>query len=167
MARVMPAYLGFLIFGYSYMLVILHDTLAQKNTIQIIGLCIYSVTLTIYATLQVFSFEEAVETLQYEEALSSTVGVPMEILIILIASLSGFSTILLFFIAWKIYGEFSWVIFQNLNASVQLQRLYVTHQVGDLLLQYFCYSGHWAQTSPAGVHIHPEIRRLFLSGIHD
>lgn len=142
MSRVIPTYLAFLIFGYSYMLVILHDTLAQKNTIQIIGLCIYSVTLTIYAALQVFAVQMASENSEEIEALDSTVAAPIEILIILIASLGGFSTILLFFIAWKIYGEFSWVIFQNLNASVQLQRLFVAHQVGDLLLQYLCYSGH-------------------------
>ena len=51
-AKVTPTYLGFLIFGYSYMLIILYDTLAQQNTIQIIGLCMYSVTLMIYGIFQ-------------------------------------------------------------------------------------------------------------------
>lgn len=113
------------------MLVILYDTLAQQNTIQIIGLCMYSVALTIYGILQVSAFQEANHALVVQEAENPGIEVVLRTFIILIAFLGGFSSFMLCFVAWKIYTEFSWVIFRNLDASIRMQRLYLAYQVAS------------------------------------
>jgi len=51
-SRTIPTYLALFIFGFIYQLALVWDALRLKNTIQVIGLCLYNLGLLIYATVQ-------------------------------------------------------------------------------------------------------------------
>ena len=53
-------------FGYIYQLVLVYDALRLKNTIQVIGLCLYNVGILIYAAIQLDQIKDAVNKLDEE-----------------------------------------------------------------------------------------------------
>src|SRR3954465_6536015 len=61
--KVIPTYLTLFIFGFLYQLVLVYDSLRLKNTIQVIGLCIYNVGMLIYASIQYDQINKAIEAL--------------------------------------------------------------------------------------------------------
>lgn len=60
-----PTYLALFIFGFLYQLVLVYDALRAKNTIQVIGLCLYNVGMVIYSGVQITQVKEAIDGLIY------------------------------------------------------------------------------------------------------
>ena len=58
-----PTYLALFIFGFLYQLVLVYDALRAKNTIQVIGLCLYNVGMVIYSGVQIAQVKEAIDGL--------------------------------------------------------------------------------------------------------
>src|ERR1700712_3330480 len=61
--KTVPTYLTLFIFGFLYQLVLVYDSLRLKNTIQVIGLCMYNGGMLIYAAIQYDQIQTAIESL--------------------------------------------------------------------------------------------------------
>ena len=100
----------------------------MRNTIQILGLCLANVCLMIFGASQPRQIQDAVEHLniqvQHPDIYKKLI--PIEIAIPCI--LAG-GTIIMSFLAWKLYGEFSWSIYKHISADLQMKRRYLTYQV--------------------------------------
>lgn len=129
-----PTYLALFIFGFLYQLVLVYDALRAKNTIQVIGLCMYNAGMLIYSGVQLTQVKEAIDTLIYPPG-----GGPPQIDVDIWDKLYWFllacpcvialGTILLSGVAWKLYLEFAWTIYKNISADLRLKRRYLTFQV--------------------------------------
>ena len=109
-----------------YQLLLLYDTLACRNTIQLIGLCVYTALLCIYAGLQI----QQVEVANYYSNRNYDIEIPhMKPLAISSAAIIGAFTAIICAVSWKVYGEFRWTVFQRFNADSKMQRRYFTFQV--------------------------------------
>ncbi|KAL9625466.1 MAG: hypothetical protein Q9160_000529 [Pyrenula sp. 1 TL-2023] len=135
-ARTIPTFLTLYIFGYFYQLVLVYDALRLKNTIQIIGLCMYNVGLLIYGTVQIEQIEEAIRTLNEKNEIDLTIWTHNRPFLIAIPCIIALGTILLSGIAWKLYDEFAWTIYKHISADLRMKRRYLTYQIYIALLKF-------------------------------
>ncbi|KAH9906570.1 hypothetical protein F4778DRAFT_778960 [Xylariomycetidae sp. FL2044] len=135
--KTIPTFLGLIILGFIYEIVLIWDALAMKNTIQIIGLCIANVALLVYTALQIDQIREAIDILLGTQAFvdthiwSETEGVLIAIPIILFVTTIGFS-----FVAWKLYQEFAWDILKHIGADYRMKKRFLHYQIYIALLKF-------------------------------
>ena len=122
-----PTYLAIFIFGFLYQLVLVWDALRLKNTIQVIGICIYNLGMMIYAAVEMDQVKEAVDDLG--ENIDVSKWKYLNPCLIAAPCVIALGTILLSFIAWKIYAEFAWTIYKHISADLRLKQRYLIYQV--------------------------------------
>jgi hypothetical protein len=126
-AKTIPTYLAIFIFGFLYELYLVWDALRLKNTIQIIGICLYNLGLMIYAAVEIDQLDQAARQLGSDIDRNSWKY--MHPCLIAAPCIIAFCTILLSLIAWKLYDEFAWTIYKHISADLRLKRRYLTYQV--------------------------------------
>lgn len=132
-----PTYLALFIFGFLYQLVLVYDALRAKNTIQVIGLCLYNAGMLIYSGVQMTQVKEAIDTLLYppgggQAQISLNIWDKIYWFLLACPCVIALGTILLSGVAWKLYREFAWTIYKNISADLRLKRRYLTFQVSVL-----------------------------------
>ncbi|KAL8644105.1 MAG: hypothetical protein Q9210_007423, partial [Variospora velana] len=135
-SKTIPTFLALYIFGFLYQLLLVYDALRLKNTIQIIGLCIYNVGLLVYAAVQMDQIQEAVHNLERENNIGLGVWSSERPFLIAIPCIIGLGTVLLTVIAWKLYDEFAWTIYKHISADLRMKRRYLTFQIYIALLKF-------------------------------
>lgn len=129
-----PTYLALFIFGFLYQLVLVYDALRAKNTIQVIGLCLYNVGMVIYSGVQIAQVKEAIDGLIKppeggEPQIEEDIWGKLHWFLLACPCVIALGTILLSGVAWKLYHEFAWTIYKNISADLRLKRRYLTFQV--------------------------------------
>ena len=144
-----PTFLTLYIFGFVYQLLLVYDALRLKNTIQIIGLCIYNVGLLIYAAVQMDEINDAVKGLNTLHEIDPTVWAAVKPFLIAIPCVIAVGTVAMSVVAHKIYGEFAWTIYKHISADLRMKRRYLTYQVDPSYLSNWVYMLNVARfTSP-------------------
>ncbi|KIM97963.1 hypothetical protein OIDMADRAFT_168314 [Oidiodendron maius Zn] len=135
--KAIPTYLTLFIFGFLYQLILVYDTLRLKNTIQVIGLCAYNVGMLIYASIQYDQIEKAVKTLTGDFIDESTdLWDNVHPYLIAVPCVIAFFTVVLSFVAWKLYDEFAWTIYKHISADLRMKRRFLTFQIYIALLKF-------------------------------
>lgn len=123
-----PTYLSLFIFGFVYQLVLVYDALRMKNTIQIIGLCIYNVGLLVEAAVQSDQIHDAVYHLQ-SAVTNPRFWQETRPLIIAVPCVIALGTACMCLVTWKLYHEFAWSIYKDISADLRLKRRFLSYQV--------------------------------------
>ncbi|KAM3425424.1 UPF0658 Golgi apparatus membrane protein C23H3.04 [Cercospora zeina] len=131
-----PTYLALFIFGFIYELVLAWDALRLKNTIQIIGICIYNVGMLIYSSVQMDQVDKAVRELRGSGQIEDDTWTQLRPFLVAAPCVIALGTVLLSFVAWKLYNEFAWTIYKHISADLQLKRRYLTYQIYIALLKF-------------------------------
>lgn len=126
--QTIPTFLTLYIFGFIYQLILVYDALRLKNTIQVIGLCLYNLGLLIYAAVQKTQINDAINRLGALYIKESTWG-DVKPLLIAIPCIIAVVTLAMAFIARKLYNEFAWTIYKHISADLRMKRRYLTYQV--------------------------------------
>lgn len=153
--KTIPTFLTLFIFGFLYELLLVWDALRLKNTIQIIGICIANLALLVYTAIQIDQIHEALTLLGQNQGLdggyTNEQGVvisPQQALwdevqgfLIAIPIILAVGTIVLSFIAWKLYQVFAWDILKQIGADYRMKKRFLHYQVS---LRDLCqrYQGH-------------------------
>ncbi|KAK8239194.1 hypothetical protein HDK77DRAFT_428341 [Phyllosticta capitalensis] len=127
-SRTIPTYLSVFMFGYIYQMILVYDALRLKNTIQVIGLCIYNLGILVYASIQIDQINDAVVVLEENGLIMIEFWGEIKPFLIVEPCLMAFGTILMSFVAWKLYDEFAWTIYKHISADLRLKRRYLTYQ---------------------------------------
>ncbi|KAJ5921753.1 hypothetical protein N7454_009227, partial [Penicillium verhagenii] len=135
-SRTIPTFLALYSFGFLYELVLVYDALRQKNTIQIIGLCMCNVGLLIYGAVQVQQIRNAVSILYENGKINAVVWSESEPFLIIIPCIVALGTVLMTFVAWQLYDEFAWTIYKHISADLRMKRRYLTYQIYIALLKF-------------------------------
>jgi hypothetical protein len=128
-SKTVPTFLSLYIFGFVYELVLVYDALRMKNTIQVIGICICNVGLLIYGAVQIEQIQEAVLVLMDNNGINKDIWRQTEPFLIAIPCVLAVGTLLMIFVAWKLYDEFAWTIYKHISADLRMKRRYLTYQV--------------------------------------
>jgi hypothetical protein len=131
--KVIPTYAVLFIFGFIYQLLLVYDSLRLKNTIQVIGLCFYNLGMLVYASVQVNSVNDAIIELYLSSPSYLPEGYQLqpELKPFLIAApcIIALGTVIMSFIAWKLYDEFAWTIYKHISADLRMKRRFLVFQV--------------------------------------
>ena len=123
-----PTFLTLYIFGFVYELLLAYDALRLKNTIQIIGLCLYNLGLLIYAAVQMAEINDAVKQLG-PTSIKTTTWSAVKPFLVAIPCVIAVGSIAMSFVARKIYDEFAWTIYKHISADLRMKRRYLAYQV--------------------------------------
>ncbi|KAL1857479.1 hypothetical protein Daus18300_010344 [Diaporthe australafricana] len=148
--KTIPTFLTLFIFGFLYELLLVWDALRLKNTIQIIGICIANLALLVYTAIQIDQIHEALTLLGKNNGLDggyvNTAGVqitPQQALwdevqgfLIAIPIILAVGTIVMSFIAWKLYQVFAWDILKQIGADYRMKKRFLHYQVYIALLKF-------------------------------
>lgn len=136
-SRTIPTFLTLYIFGFLYQLLLAYDALRLKNTIQVIGLCLFNAALLLYAAVQIEQIHDAVNTLLNDNnAIDTKVWSDTKAFLVAIPCIIAVGTILLSLVAWKLYDEFAWTIYKHISADLRMKRRYLTFQIYIALLKF-------------------------------
>ncbi|KAK2740584.1 hypothetical protein FQN55_008793 [Onygenales sp. PD_40] len=135
-AKTIPTFLTLYIFGFIYELVLVYDALRLKNTIQVIGLCICNVGLLVYGAVQMDQIRDAVADLDQKDKIDATVWGDIKPFLLAIPIIIAVGSVLMSFIAWKLYDEFAWTIYKHISADLRMKRRYLTYQIYIALLKF-------------------------------
>ena len=131
-----PTFLALYIFGLLYELLLVWDALRLKNTIQIIGLCLYNAGLLVYAAVQIDQINDVQKDLRFRKgdadhpnAIDPDVWSGVKPFLIAIPCVIGVGTVAMSFVARKLYDEFAWTIYKHISADLRMKRRYLTYQV--------------------------------------
>lgn len=128
--QTIPTFLTLYIFGFVYELLLVYDALRLKNTIQIIGLCMYDIALLIYAAIQMTQIDDAVKGLNATKIeIDPDVWLAVKPFLIAIPCVIAIGTVAMSFVARKLYDEFAWTIYKHISADLRMKRRYLTYQV--------------------------------------
>lgn len=114
----------------------MYDALRMKNTIQIIGLCACNFGLLIYGAVQVRQIQNAVSVLSDMDKISPVVWAQSQPFLIIIPCIVALGSLLMTFVAWKLYDEFAWTIYKHISADLRMKRRYLTYQIYIALLKF-------------------------------
>ncbi|KAL6713815.1 hypothetical protein ACLMJK_008309 [Lecanora helva] len=131
-----PTFLTLYIFGFIYQLVLVYDALRLKNTIQVIGLCLFNNALLIYAAVQGTQINDAISRLKSGNHIDPTVWSAVKPFLIAIPCVIALGTIAMSFVARKLYDEFAWTIYKHISADLRMKRRYLTYQIYVALLKF-------------------------------
>ncbi|KAI9749976.1 MAG: hypothetical protein M1815_002089 [Lichina confinis] len=148
-----PTFLTLFIFGCIYQLVLVIDALRLKNTIQVIGICLLNVAELVYAAIQKDQLRDAFDSFQAptEDFLRET-----NPFLIAVPCVLAVGTVLMSFVAWKLYNEFAWTIYKHISADLRLKRRYLAFQIYIALLKFdfFFFLGFTVQFMVIMINIH-------------
>lgn len=128
-SRTIPTYLAIFIFGFLYQLVLVYDALRLKNTIQVIGLCLYNLGMLIYSAVEYNQIEDAVNFLIGNGEINPDIWARLKPYLLAAPCIIALGTVLLSLVAWKLYDEFAWTIYKHISADLRLKRRYLMYQV--------------------------------------
>lgn len=133
LTKTIPTYLTLFIFGFLYQVILVWDSLRLKNTIQVIGLCIYNIGMLVYASIQFDQIHRAIKGLKALTFIKETDNIWEDIrpFLMTVPIVIGFFTVVMSFIAWKLYDEFAWTIYKHISADLRMKRRFLTFQVGS------------------------------------
>ncbi|KAL2039328.1 hypothetical protein N7G274_007996 [Stereocaulon virgatum] len=129
-----PTFLTLYIFGLVYQVVLVYDALRLKNTIQIIGICVYNVGLLLYAAVQWSQIHDAINALK--GSIDENTWSAVRPFLIAIPCVIAVGTVAMSFIARKLYDEFAWTIYKHISADLKMKRRYLTYQIYIALLKF-------------------------------
>ncbi len=109
----------------------------MKNTIQVIGVCFANLALTVYTAMQYDQIQKSLGILWAKNSLKpqyTQVGLWADIRPYLIAmpAIIGLGTVIMGFIAWKLYQEFAWDILKIIGADYRMKKRFLHFQVSSI-----------------------------------
>lgn len=125
----LPVYLAVFVLAHLYQIILAVDALANKNTIQIIGLCLFNLAFLVYSIFQIQEVKNAFETIGNPD---SAVPILVTVIPIMIAITEAFYLVL----TWKLYKEFGWNIYKSLGADRRIRRMFLQYQVYICLCKF-------------------------------
>ncbi|KAI1806990.1 hypothetical protein F4811DRAFT_567521 [Daldinia bambusicola] len=135
--KTIPTFLGLLILGFLYDVLLAWDALRLKNTIQVIGLCIANLALLIYSALQIDQINVAIVMLKGYHAFDDpNVWEEVQGVLIAMPCIIALSSVALSFIAWKLYQEFAWDILKHIGADYRMKKRFLHYQIYIALLKF-------------------------------
>lgn len=140
--KTIPTFLTLFIFGFIYEMVLVWDALRMKNTIQVIGLCVANLAFLIYTSLQIDQILSAILFLQGQGAIVPKPAGQVDVwsqcrpFLIAIPCIIAATTIVMAFLAWKLYREFAWDILKQIGADYRMKKRFLAYQIYIALLKF-------------------------------
>ncbi|KAL8291640.1 hypothetical protein RQP46_001898 [Phenoliferia psychrophenolica] len=121
---VLPVYLGLFVLAHVFQLVLAIDALSAKNTIQIMGLCIFNTLFLTYACIQIVE----IKSLITDNTLS--------VLVWFIPGMIALTELVYFCTLLPIYREFGWTVYKRIGADRAIKKMFMWYQVFICIIKF-------------------------------
>ncbi|RKP26282.1 hypothetical protein SYNPS1DRAFT_14401 [Syncephalis pseudoplumigaleata] len=113
------------------------DAIMRKNTLQLIGVCLFSFLSIAYTFIQSQQHarmsEDDITHLARTHNVFVHNTVPYEMTLI---AITAAGSIFIAYITWELYKDFGWKIYKKLGADLQISRMYRLHQITLTFLKF-------------------------------
>ncbi|KAN0066340.1 hypothetical protein ACQY0O_000434 [Thecaphora frezii] len=152
--KTVSVYLAIFVFGMIFQVAITLDALRLKNTIQVIGVCIFNVALAIAAGLEITQVRDALHSQDTQRG-----GIPcpfdeMQVcraediifpevhrLLIGVTVICAAAEIPILFWTAKLWTEFGWIVYQKIGADLRIRSMFMWYQTFIVLLKFTFFFG--------------------------
>ncbi|KAK8087764.1 hypothetical protein PG997_002725 [Apiospora hydei] len=140
-----PMYASLFIFGFAYELLLFWDSLRLHSMIQVVGLCIYNLLLTIYAIFQPRQIRDALGRLNDAYPMGrerpiledpDAVWVDIKPALLALIWVLAVGTGLMCFLAYKLHAEFAWLVYKVIHADISMRRRVLTLEINVALVKF-------------------------------
>jgi len=113
-----------------------YDSLRMKNTIQLIGLCLFNGALLIYAALQIDQIHQSLRVLLSHGSASKDIWSAIHPFLAVIPVVIAVSCLFMALAAYQLFKEFGWSVYKHIGADLQMKRRFFTYQIFIALLKF-------------------------------
>lgn len=135
-SRTIPTYLALFIFAQLFQCVLAFDALENQNTIQIFGLCAFTVAMLIYAAIQIDQVRKAILYLSSNDQYDIKQWPMMNALLVAIPCVITLCLVLMSYFSFKLHQEFGWTMYKKVGVNTELRKRYIAYHIYLTLLKY-------------------------------
>jgi len=152
--KTVSVYLAVFVFGCVFQVLIAWDAVRLKNTLQLIGVLIFNIALTITAAIEIRQVRDA---LNKQDAIDGGVPCPnnpnqlcrasralfpsVERFLIAVAAVCFVTEFAMMYLSFKLWKEFGWVIYQKIGADLTVRRMFFWYQMFIVFLKFTFFFG--------------------------
>lgn len=151
--KTVSVYLAVFVFGCVFQVLISWDAVRLKNTMQLIGVLIFNIALTVTAAIEIRQVRDA---LNAQDAIAGGFPCPndpsrlcranslspsVERYLIAVTGVCFVMEFLLAYLTFKLWKEFGWVIYQKIGADLRVRRMFFWYQLFIVLLKFTFFFG--------------------------
>ncbi|KAK8093300.1 Golgi apparatus membrane protein [Apiospora kogelbergensis] len=154
--HLVPMYFSLFIFAFVYELIVVYDALRLRSMIQLVGICIFSFLLLIYAAVQPLQVKATLDQFEGSHALGSIPLLPPKLhtwqriapALIAVILVQAMATFALAFLTYKLHFEFAWVVYKVVHADLLMKKRLLNFQIYIALIKFdfFFLLGFLVQT---------------------
>ncbi|TKY90038.1 hypothetical protein EX895_000036 [Sporisorium graminicola] len=151
--KTVSVYLAVFVFGCVFQVLIAWDAVRLKNTIQLIGVLIFNIALTITAAIEIRQVRDALDA---QDRIAGGFPCPddpdrlcrakslfpsVERYLIAVTAVCFVIEFLLAYLTFKLWKEFGWVIYQKIGADLRVRRMFFWYQLFIVFLKFTFFFG--------------------------
>ncbi|KAE8216855.1 hypothetical protein CF327_g40 [Tilletia walkeri] len=152
--KTVPVYLAIFVLGMVFEFIVALDAVRLKNTIQVVGVAIFNVALTVTAALEITQVRDALERQDLDfggipcksnpTGLCSAVDELYPIVqrfLIVVPILTGLAQIPLVILSYYLFKDFGWAIYRKIGADLRIRNMFMWYQVFVVWLKFDFFFG--------------------------
>ncbi|KAK0542986.1 hypothetical protein OC846_006334 [Tilletia horrida] len=153
--KTVPVYLSIFVLGMVFEVLIALDAVRLKNTIQVVGVAIFNVALTVTAALEITQVRDALERQDIERdgipchfnqaercSAVDTLYYPLvQKFLIVVPILTGLAQIPITILTYYLFRDFGWAIYRKIGADLRIRNMFLWYQVFVVWLKFDFFFG--------------------------
>ena len=151
--KTVSVYLAVFVFGAVFQVVISWDAVRLKNTMQLIGVLIFNVALTVTAAIEIRQVRDALDAQDRYGAgvqcadnseqvcRADSLFPSVERYLIAVTAVCFVMEFVLAWLTFKLWQEFGWVIYQKIGADLRVRRMFFWYQLFIVFLKFSFFFG--------------------------
>ncbi|SPO20607.1 uncharacterized protein UTRI_00083 [Ustilago trichophora] len=151
--KTVSVYLAVFVFGCVFQVLMAWDAVRLKNTMQLIGVLIFNVALTITAAIEIRQVRDA---LNAQDQIAGGIPCPdnpdqlcraralfpsVERYLIVVTAICFVAEILMAWLSFRLWKEFGWVIYQKIGADLKVRNMFFWYQLFIVFLKFAFFFG--------------------------
>ncbi|KAI9293235.1 hypothetical protein K502DRAFT_338132, partial [Neoconidiobolus thromboides FSU 785] len=147
--RIINVYISIFIFSRIFQLILAFDAIKNKNTIQLIGLCIFNIGCFGYSIIQVTQLSNANNNQCLNFTDNNTISdITFDFkaicpLLLSVCIILGLISPIYCYLTFKLYKEYGWEIYKKIGAHTEMKNMFLQYHILMLLLKvaFFFFMG--------------------------
>jgi len=153
--KTVPVYLSIFVLGMVFEFIVALDAVRLKNTIQVVGVAIFNVALTVTAALEITQVRDAMERQDLDNG-----GIPcannrarlcnavddfyyptVQKFLVVVPILTGLAQIPITILTYYLFKDFGWAIYRKIGADLRIRNMFMWYQVFVVWLKFDFFFG--------------------------
>ncbi|CCF53726.1 hypothetical protein NDA11_006952 [Ustilago hordei] len=151
--KTVSIYLAVFVFGCVFQVLVAWDAVRLKNTMQLIGVLIFNIALTITAAIEIGQVRDA---LNVQDSIAGGITCPddpsrlcrarslfpdIERYLIVVTATCGVAEFFMLYLSFKLWKEFGWIIYQKIGADLKVRNMFFWYQLFIVFLKFSFFFG--------------------------